>query len=161
MYFVERNRFSLMKYLPWKMSILGNDLKLGDIKQQQRILSPFWSLQNHGVGEAALPPWALEENPVSPLLASSRSPSVLWFVTTLLLSVHGLLCVSVSQISLSFFLQVDLGPAPIPGGSHLEILDVLTSTETIFQIKVQFIDWGFRTWMCLLGKVHNSTYCSG
>ena len=104
MYFVERNIFSLMKYLLWKMSILGNDLKLGDIKQQQCILSPFWSLKNHGVGEAALPPWALEDNPVSPLLASSRSPSVLWFVTTLLLSVHGLLCVSVSQISLSFFL---------------------------------------------------------
>ena len=59
------------------MSILGNDLKLGDIKQQQRILSPCWSLQNHGVGEAALPPWAVEENPVSPLPASSSSPGVL------------------------------------------------------------------------------------
>ena len=67
-------------------------------------------------------------------------------MTTLLLSVHGLLCVSVSQISLSFFLQVDLGPAPIPGGSHLEILDVLTSTETIFQIKVQFIELGCVFW---------------
>lgn len=58
------------------MSILGDDLKLGDIKQQ-RILSPFWSLQNHSVGEAALPPWAVEENPVSPLPASSSSPGVL------------------------------------------------------------------------------------
>lgn len=59
------------------MSILANDLKLDDIKQQQCILSPFWSLQNHAVGEAALPPWALEENPVSPLLASIASPGVL------------------------------------------------------------------------------------
>lgn len=87
------------------MSILGNDLKLGDIKQQQRILSPFWSLQNHGVGEAALPPWALEENPVSPLLASSSSPwCSLICGHSLPPSVHGLPCVSVSQISLSFFL---------------------------------------------------------
>ena len=31
------------------MSILAKDLKLDDIKQQQCILSPFWSLQNHAV----------------------------------------------------------------------------------------------------------------